>query len=140
VGHDRAVCRGRAADEEWVFNLDGTLQWLDEAICATQACATGSALASYTYDGSGRLSSMVSQIYSSDNNLVSSSTVFANPTYNAIGAVTSAQLALDPASQIPGISLIRSYDNRLRLTGETDTNDQLSPLYNYSGGWPRSRV
>jgi YD repeat-containing protein len=57
------------------------------------------------------------------------STAFSGLTYFPGGAVETANLAIDPTSNLPGITLTRTYNNRGRVTGETDTNSNQQNVY-----------
>ncbi len=81
------------------------------------------------------MASLTTTIYldASENNIAS--TIFSSPTYYAGGTLKSANLAVDPQSQQPAITLSRSLNDRGWITGESDTSGQQQPVYNYSLGY-----
>jgi len=87
---------------------------------------------SYGYDSAGRMNSIATYISidNSGNSLVS--TAFSGLTYYPGGAVETAKLAINPTTQVAGIALSRSYNNRGRITGEVDTNSLSQSAYTYS--------
>jgi RHS repeat-associated protein len=60
------------------------------------------------------------------------STAFSGETYYPGGAVETAKLAIDPTSNVAGVALSRTYDNRGRITGEVDTDSLSQSAYHYS--------
>jgi YD repeat-containing protein len=68
------------------------------------------------YDTAGHLLSVVSVSTTCPATLSPSTTLFSTPAYNPAGALTGATLGT-------GLQLSRSYDTRLRVTGETDTGN-----------------
>jgi RHS repeat-associated protein len=128
---------GAESTAAYDYNPDSSLRKYGEEICSSQACPNAATFATYGYDNAGRLNSITSQIYDGASGNQLSSTVLSGTIYNAMGSLTGANLAIDPQTQLPGIALTRNYDNRLRITGETDTNSQQQTLYSYSlaGGY-----
>ena len=86
----------------------------------------------YGYDSSGRLNSIATQVSLDLTGNALTSTAFAGETYYPGGAVETANLGINPTNQVPAITLSRIYDNRGRITGETDTASTGQTAYNYS--------
>jgi RHS repeat-associated protein len=131
LGVDAQSCPAAEASMYDAYNLDGSLIGSSEQAGGT-GFAPGQAV-DYGYDSAGRLNSIVSYLSptASPSGWLTS-TVLSGPTYYPGGAVKTANLAIDPTTQISGITLSRTFDNRGRITGETDFNSQQQPAYNYS--------
>ena len=86
----------------------------------------------YGYDSAGRLNSISTELTVDASGSTLTSTDFSGLTYYPGGAVETANLGIDPTSQIPAITLSRTYDNRGRITGETDTSSTGQSAYSYS--------
>ena len=80
----------------------------------------------------GRLNSIVTGVRVCGTCTVLTSTAFSGLTYYPGGAVETANLAIDPTSNVAGIALSRTYDNRGRITAEADTNSSKQSAYSYS--------
>jgi YD repeat-containing protein len=91
----------------------------------------------YTYnrDSSDRLNLITTYIQLDFSGTVLTSNAFSGLTFYPGGAVQTANLAIDPTTQIPAIALSRTYDKRGRITGETDTNSNQQSVYSYSLGY-----
>jgi RHS repeat-associated protein len=87
---------------------------------------------SYGYDSSGRMNAIAPYISIDTSGNSLTSTAFSGLTYYPGGAVETANLAIDPTSQVAGIALSRTYDNRGRITGQTDTDSQQQSAYTYT--------
>jgi RHS repeat-associated protein len=128
---DAESCPGTSAAGSWDFNLDGSMADLG----ANAGDATKGGLFegfTYVYDSSGRMKELDTAIAvdSSGNEL--KSTAVSGPTFYPGGAVHTANLAIDPTTLVPGITLSRTLDNRGRLTGETDQDSTNQNAYQYS--------
>ena len=66
----------------------------------------------YSYDNMGRLNSISTELTVDASGSTLTSTDFSGLTYYPGGAVETANLGIDPTSQIPAITLSRTYDNR----------------------------
>ena len=86
----------------------------------------------YSYDNTGRLNSISTELTVDASGSTLTSTDFSGLTYYPGGAVETANLGIDPTSQIPAITLSRTYDNRGRITGEIDNSSTGQSAYNYS--------
>ncbi len=86
----------------------------------------------YSYDNTGRLNSISTELTVDASGSTLTSTDFSGLTYYPGGAVETANLGIDPTSNVAGIALSRTYDNRGRITGETDTSSTGQSAYNYS--------
>jgi RHS repeat-associated protein len=86
----------------------------------------------YGYDSSGRMNSIATYISIDTSGNSLASTAFSGLTYYPGGAVETAKLAINPTTQVAGIALSRSYNNRGRITGEVDTNSLSQSAYTYS--------
>ena len=84
------------------------------------------------YDPSGRVSSIATSLSLDNSGSTLTSTAFSGETYYPGGAVDTAKLAIDPTSNVAGIALSRTYDNRGRITGEVDTDSLNTIPYQYS--------
>jgi RHS repeat-associated protein len=89
----------------------------------------------YGYDSAGRLNSIATNVSVdlSGNSLIS--TAFSGLTYFPGGQLASASLGIDPVSQVPAVSLVRTLDNRGRITSEVDQSSAKQNLYSYSVGY-----
>jgi RHS repeat-associated protein len=88
----------------------------------------------YTYsrDNADRLNSIMTYIQPGFSSNLLTSNAFSGLSFYPGGAVHTANLGIDPTSQIPALALSRSYDNRGRVTGEVDTNSLQQSAYSYS--------
>ncbi len=120
---------GPGTDWGYGYNLDGTLNAAGGG--AYNESQNPDMSIYYGYDSAGRLNSIVSNLAATTPPYLTS-TFLSGPTFYPGGAVKTANLAIDPTSQVPGITLSRTFDNRGRITGETDTNSQQQIAYNYS--------
>ena len=87
---------------------------------------------SFNHDNAGRLNSIVTDVSLDLSGNSLTSTAFSGLTYYPGGAVQSANLAIDPSTQVAGVALSRTMDNRGRVTGESDTNSLKQSAYSYS--------
>jgi RHS repeat-associated protein len=103
-------------------------------LTGTSGGASSEVAFGYTYgrDNQGRLNLITTYIQLDFSGNLLASNAFSGLTFYPGGAVQTANLAIDPTTQIPAIALSRTYDNRGRTTGEIDTNSQSQPLYSYS--------
>jgi YD repeat-containing protein len=85
-----------------------------------------------TYDSTRRVNSISTTIWLDTSSNSITSTVLSGLRYFPGGAVETANLAIDPTTNIPGLTLSRTYDNRGRITSEIDENSQNQPAHKYS--------
>ena len=93
----------------YCYDLAGNLVYSTNGLANTPG-ATNPVWFANTYDGASHLNS----ITSSWNDATHPSPLFSSPLYSASGALTNAIYG-------SSVGLSRTYDNRLRITGETDT-------------------
>jgi RHS repeat-associated protein len=86
-------------------------------------------------DKADRLYSLTTYMELDTSGNLLTSNAFSGLTFYPGGAVKTANLGIDPTSQIPAVALSRTYDNRGRITAETDTNSQSKNVYSYSLGY-----
>ena len=130
-GVNAQSCPGANTAAAYAYNLDESLNAI--GVLGSNGAFNGQAQYEYfNYDNAGRLNTLSTSIWVDLSGNVLTSTAFTGLTYYPGGAVQTANLAIDPATQIPGISLSRTFDKRGRLIGETDTNSQQQTVYTYS--------
>jgi RHS repeat-associated protein len=131
LGADAQSCPGSGVGANLGYDLDEKLTSITEN--AGGAVYNGQFdYIAYDYDSVGRLQSIATDLSIDNSGNSLTSTAFAGLTYYAGGGVKTANLAIDPTTLLPGISLSRTYDNRGRITGEVDTNSQKTNAYSYS--------
>jgi RHS repeat-associated protein len=119
---------GAAANIEYDLNDSIT------GLTGTSGGASSEVAFGYTYnrDSSDRLYSLTTYIQLDFSGTLLTSNAFSGLTFYPGGAVKTANLGIEPTSQIPAVALSRTYDNRGRITGEIDTNSLQQSAYSYS--------
>jgi RHS repeat-associated protein len=131
LGVNAQSCPGAFTTAAYGFNLIENLNAM--GLIAGGATNNGQGEAIYpAYDSAGRVNSIVTSLSLDTSGNSLTSTAFSGLTYFPGGAVKTANLAIDPTTQTPGITLTRTYDNRGRITGETDQYSQTQSAYKYS--------
>ncbi len=131
LGANAQGCPGLGAGAAYGYNLNGAINAL--GVDAGGATPTGQGEGvQFGYDGAGRMNSLMTSVFVDTSGNALNSSAVSGVTYFPGGAVQTASLAIDPTTQVAGLSLSRSYDNRGRITGETDVNSQYWTSYDYS--------
>ena len=131
VGSNAQSCPGTGVGANYSYNLNEDLTGIAET--AYNATYNGQQEdLTYGYDSAGRLNSIGTYVTVDLSGNSLTSTAFSGLTYYPGGAVRTANLGIDPQSQIPAIALSRTYDNRGRITAQTDTDSHQQPAYAYS--------
>jgi RHS repeat-associated protein len=131
VGSNAQTCSGFGVGANISYDLNEDLTGFVESAGGATNNGQGDYIA-YGYDNSGRLNSIATNLSIDLSGNTLTSTAFSGLTYYPGGAVETANLAIDPTSNVAGIALSRTYDNRGRITGETDTSSTGQGAYNYS--------
>ena len=145
LGSNVQTCGTKVVDGELIPTASGTAAIiaydLNDSVTDFWAVSGNATLSqsfgsSYFHDNAGRLYKISTEVgpnYSSNGGYVFGRDVLDGATFYPGGAVKTANLAIDPVTNVfPQISLSRTFDNRGRLTGETDVNSQQQTVYNYS--------
>jgi RHS repeat-associated protein len=133
VGSNAQSCTGSAVANFYAYDLNEDLIWTYPGAAPPPSVPLYQAeYITYGYDNAGRLNSIVTQMQLDLSGNLLTSTAFSGLTYYPGGAVETANLGIDPTSQIPAITLSRTYDNRGRISGEIDTSGTGQSAYNYS--------
>jgi RHS repeat-associated protein len=131
LGSNAQSCPGAGVGANYAYDLNEDLTGISED--AYNGTYNGQYdYIAYVYDPSGRVSSIATSLSLDNSGNTLTSTAFSGETYYPGGAVETAKLAIDPTSNVAGIALSRTYDNRGRITGEVDTDSLNTVPYQYS--------
>jgi RHS repeat-associated protein len=131
LGSNAQSCPGSGVGANYAYNLNEDLTGISEDASAGTYNGQYDYIA-YGYDPSGRVNSIATTLSLDNSGTMLTSTAFSGETYYPGGAVETAKLAIDPTSNVAGVALSRTYDNRGRITGEVDTDSLSQSAYHYS--------
>ncbi len=130
LGANAQGCPGAGVGANYAYNLNEDLTGISAT--AYNINYNGELDLSYGFDPSGRLSSIATGVRLGPPITTLTSTAFSGLMYYPGGAMDTANLAIDPTTNVAGIALVRTYDNRGRITSETDTSSLGQSAYNYT--------
>jgi RHS repeat-associated protein len=130
LGSNAQSCPGAGVGANYSYDLNEDLTGISED--AYNGTYNGQYdYIAYGYDPSGRVNSIATSLSLDNSGSSLTSTAFSGETYYPGGAVETAKLAIDPTSNVAGITLSRTYDKRSRITGEVDTDSLNTSPYHY---------
>lgn len=111
-----ANCGGTPYQLQYSYDLGG-----DET-GSTNGISSPAIALSMNYDGAARLLQVSSSMDSDANHPAD---LFQSPSYDATGHLTAVDLGYNPQTSTSTVTMSRSYDNRLRITSETDNASEV---------------